>query len=188
VTTTVCGGVFCAFELDVEAAEVVDGVGGAIWLKRYLGGFGWLYACKNDSPGVTRSYMDAAGCMKEFLWLIWVPVTQSSRGAHNLLESNGDLSLCYSATEGGKTRVIRVYARGHMTALPNWDTGCNHQDHLAQGNQPQNASISSHSNRPPRTSNKITSKPSRLLDVVSHHLAYRVRPTGAGLIERESEE
>jgi len=73
VMTTVAVGVFCAFELDVEVAEVVDGVGGAIWLKRYLGGFGWLYACKNDSLGVTRSYMDAAGCMKEFLWLIWVP-------------------------------------------------------------------------------------------------------------------
>ena len=38
-----------------------------------------------------------------------------------------DLSRCYSATEGGKTRVIQVYARGHMTVSPNWDTGCNHQ-------------------------------------------------------------
>jgi hypothetical protein len=61
--TTVAVGVF------VEV-EVADGVGGAIWLKKYLGGLGWLYACRNDSPDIMRSYVDAAGCMKEFLWLI----------------------------------------------------------------------------------------------------------------------
>ena len=47
-----------------------------------------------------------------------------------------DLSRCYSATEGGKTRVIQVYARGHMTVLPNWDTGCNHQNHELPGQNP----------------------------------------------------
>ena len=69
-------------------AVEVDGAAGAIWLKDYLGGVGRLYACKNDSPGVVRTYMGAAGWMREYLQLIQVQVTQSLHGAHNLLESN----------------------------------------------------------------------------------------------------
>jgi hypothetical protein len=70
ITTTVVAGAFGVPEAEVEVA---DGVGGAIWLKRYLGGFWWLYACKNNSPGSMCSYMDAVGCIEEFFWSSWVP-------------------------------------------------------------------------------------------------------------------
>jgi hypothetical protein len=57
-------------------AVEVDAVGGAIWLKSTqmapLTGYMRVYACKNDSPGVVRTYVDAAGCKKEFFWAIWV--------------------------------------------------------------------------------------------------------------------
>jgi hypothetical protein len=78
MTTTVTTG--------LTAAEV-EGTGGAIWLEsEWVALTGYMHV-KNDSPGIVHTCMDAAGCVDESSWLIWVRVTQISRRAHNLLES-----------------------------------------------------------------------------------------------------
>ena len=50
----------------VGTAVEVDRVIGAIWLKNYLGGVEWLYACKNYLPGVVCTYMGTVGWMREY--------------------------------------------------------------------------------------------------------------------------
>jgi len=66
MTTTVTTG--------LTAAEV-EGTGGAIWLESEWVALTGYMRVKNDSPGMVHTCMDAAGCVDESSWLIWVRVT-----------------------------------------------------------------------------------------------------------------